>query len=478
MDQLPGDFPWRCQPQSWTGEWWCPDAPDQKVRGTLRYDPDLGMDLTLTLNNEKLVPLEVSDQYSTIPILFGETRSRNRLTLLDVVAVGPWVRDGNGEYLQNLEGNGLLVGVHLPSINMPAFASGSTGLTHLLGWLAETGLKMNYAPESYLACPNFDNTRLSIMSATHGEMKYTARVTPVQDIKSRAGMRSMTIAETASITVNAEDERLLSLNEIEQALNPLSFLVETAADTKVIPLWTRLKINKETVPLYRKSKRVSPLDSPISCVDWLFTCNDISFADVVPKWLNLWEKASRALGYLLAQRHSQSTYEIQMQLATTAAEAFQKNVLEQEKKANACPVLKQAQDSVFEGISALSEDQQTWVKNLLTLDWSFRERMMRLMSDLPSQIVDGLVPNTSKWIGVVVRARNAVSHGNTLQLEEENDAALDAVSLATLLCILKYLGLDDAGLIRLATTHREFTWVCGRGQRAFPPVEESEKDSA
>jgi ApeA N-terminal domain 1 len=135
--------------QEWTGQWWLPDDPDNKVSGILTYDPSEGLRLRLiggwARPGENGAVLFSDKQERWLAVL-GIAEGKY-VTLLDTYVLSATTRLASilsGADKLELGATTVLVGCHLADPEDHAFVAGIAYIENLNAWSRRSGIEVQY----------------------------------------------------------------------------------------------------------------------------------------------------------------------------------------------------------------------------------------------------------------------------------------------------------------------------------------------
>lgn len=239
----------------WSGLWWLPEAPDERVPGVLRYDREGGATLSLIGTFEDRILKEVSpgvfDEHGsrTWDVMHG-VAERREITLLGCVptstnrTIGARVKSPDK---QVVSAQTALVGVHAGDEEDSLFASAQVSIENLGRWSASEvfsgvigapGLKKFDGSGSISAKP------LESFSVLAGDTEFSLghrRNPPFFD--ERRGRTTGRIRDTAYVQVSPP--RPISLTEATAAAKFLQDLISLATHRAAGVIWLRLKLTED-----------------------------------------------------------------------------------------------------------------------------------------------------------------------------------------------------------------------------------------
>lgn len=128
-------------PFATSGNWWWPEKPDEKFRGTISYDDEKGGTLTLLAEADQSV-LFLRRRSSNI--LLGSGLNSARMTLLYPLVVAPhWSSTGFLEV--EIRFSLLVLDVWLEGVDTPCITEISSQFLHAEEWVTKTGYSLKHA---------------------------------------------------------------------------------------------------------------------------------------------------------------------------------------------------------------------------------------------------------------------------------------------------------------------------------------------
>lgn len=314
--------------QEWRGQWWLPDKPDEVVPGTLiqrEEDGDVFLKLVGSFNILALTPVsrgESSISYdgdfvNEFPIILGRSAGE----LFTLLQSNP-LKTGGG--IQDIQVLRALRGIHLTEPDQEVFNTVVLRIEYLLGWTRTTTLKRTVelgngnwtGKQSATAAPIDD------LTATHGGNDYTLSVVFNQfrmEDRPRANERSLVNGEWAELTVKSpQPTKFREFDSKAKALMDLMTLVAHAPagvikeTLQITPSGTRpipgSRASRDVEVMGRQIHQPKPGPNEIGSAEYLFTLEDIPFADVLPRWLDLHERTWLGCSTLFGLRYIPEGY--------------------------------------------------------------------------------------------------------------------------------------------------------------------------
>lgn len=171
-----------------------------------------------------------------------------------------------------------------------------------------------------------------------------------------------------------------------------------------------------------------------------FTCDDIPFEEIIPRWTEVRDRLHAATDLILALRYAPAQYvESRLLMAAGAAEALHR-ALGIEERPMPIPEFKKMRAAMLE---LAPEDQRDRLKGVIRNDVTLRDRLNSLAKRPDQQAVSELVPDLDRWARRTVKARNDLAHeGSTPEHSiEELVAVVEATTGVVILNLLHEIGL-------------------------------------
>ncbi len=467
----------------WSGLWWLPDAPDERVPGVLHYDREGGATLSLIGTFEDRIMTEVSPGVTAVhegsrtwDVMHG-VAERREITLLGCVptdtnrTIGARVKSPDKQIVR---AQTALVGVHAVNGEDALFDSAQVSIENVGRWAAAQVFSgFMGAPEG----KRFDGSGsvsakpLESTSVLVDGTEFTLghrRNPPYFD--ERRGRTTARIRDTAYLQVAPPEA--CSLAEATVSAKSLQDLISLATHRAAGVIWLRLKLTEEGPGAERHpvERYVEVLYSPAvvgerdaKVIDHhkvFFTCDDIPFEEIVPRWCGVRDRLHAATDLILALRYSPAQYvESRLLMAAGAAEALHRALgIEERPMPNA--EFKRMREAMLE---LAPEDQRERLKGAIRNDVTLRDRLHALAERPDPQAVSELVPDLDRWAGRTVKARNDLAHkGNTPNHSiEELVAVVEATTGVVILNLLREIGLPADRQRTIVREHPQLRSIAG-----------------
>ena len=472
------DEPTLNDPRSWSGQWWLPDSPDDKVSGVLTYDPEGGLTLTLIGGWEYRVlqypapgVTSVTAETRRWDMIHG--RAENTvLTLLDASVRRAQTFDmermfeGGPDELV-LHAHTLLVGCLLEEPDEPAFEAAKATAENLTAWSRQGGVTtvMFDDPESGDRTREVTSATVSPLVVEMGDL--TARLHTVSWAPAPSYQRwgiSVGISERATfeftsttpralrewIRLMATIEDLLSLSTL-RACALIWMRVYLPATPEKWPEDYPLRNHRHEVHVYQQRIATPrPEEKAVDLRDFVLTLDDVPFDELIPKWLEVDAKFSAARSLILGLRYVTGGYlESKVVSAVAAAESMSRAL-----KPPPVMTKRELRDLREMVLAVVPEEHQTWMgERLISADPTLKERL-ELLAARPGEFMSELVPDVGSWAVAAAYARNKLAHvGASPHTAEELYAVVEVTSAVVIMNFLFELGVPVDRMKRALSEH-------------------------
>jgi hypothetical protein len=333
--------------REWRGHWWLPGQDADAVPGTLvqrESDGELVLHLIGGFSIDKLVPVDEHQSAISIepnfPMILG-TCSGEPFTLLECQArhtsgAGFLSRAVSEQDIGVRRG---LRGIHLTAPDEEVFDSAVLNVEYLLGWMQKTtfdDVRVELNEWKWTGHQTASTKPVADITTFHDGYEYTLGVVFNQfrfEDRPRANERSLANREWAELTIKSETPTTFAgFDRASKAIMDLMTLV-AHAPAGVIREKVRFTPSEQQPARGRRTAEVEVMGRQIhqpkpgaketARVDYLFTLEDIEFSEVLPKWLDLHERAWLACGILFGLSYIREGYTSSRLLsAATAAESL------------------------------------------------------------------------------------------------------------------------------------------------------------
>lgn len=466
--------------REWRGHWWLPDKPDEVVAGTLVQREEDGEVLLKLVGGFSIIVLTPvrrtasavsydGDLVDEFPVILGSSSAGVPFTLLQCNPL----HTGGG--LQDIRVLRALSGIHLTEPDQEMFDSAVLKIEYLIGWMRATALKrtIELGNGSWTGKQSATTAPVDDLAATHGGHDYMLSVEfnqfQVED-RPRANERTVANAEWATLTVKSPlPTKFRDFDGIAKAVMDLMTLVAHApAGVIEETLWftapdarstTGNRMSKEVQVMGRQIHQPKPGRSETANAEYLFTLDDIPFATVLPRWLDLHERTWLGCGTLFGLRYIPEGYTTARLLAVaTAAEAIHRGLF---PDATLLPpkefdAMRTRVMNAFRGNDDEAKATRVFLSDFLHNDMRYKERLFALAAIPDQEAVGTLIGNVPKWAKYIKEHRNGIAHGDRDRISSEHAGMMfDALEVTTALLglvLLNELGLSAAVQRRAASS--------------------------
>lgn len=174
----------------------------------------------------------------------------------------------------------------------------------------------------------------------------------------------------------------------------------------------------------RRIVTATPDDREIDFQDFLFTCRDIPFEDLVVRWLTLRKEIVRATNMVFSLHYSKPTFvQTQVLVAAVSAEALSRCLHPPARK-------------------------------------TYKERLLDIAATPPQAIVGKIIPDVEAWANELKSVRNGLAHG----LEDQGQNAnlfllLQRTKYLIYLVLMGEIGLPEAILDRAVEANQYLRYL-------------------
>jgi hypothetical protein len=186
-----------------------------------------------------------------------------------------------------------------------------------------------------------------------------------------------------------------------------------------------------------------------------FTCDDIPFEEIIPRWSGVRERLQAASNMILGLRYAPAQY-VENNLLTAVGAA---EVLHRGLQIDVPPIPAEEFIAIRkEMLDQVPAEHQGWIKSSLRNDPTLRDRLHALATRPDAEAIARLVPDVDRWARVTTRARNDLAHeGRTpRQSIEELIAVVNVTTAVVILNLLNELGLPTERQREIVQNHPHF----------------------
>lgn len=448
----------------WSGMWWLPGTPDEQVPGVLRYDVEGGLSLSLIGTFEDRIMSNPSPGVTafhegsrTWDVIHGAAEQRE-ITLLGCYptnsrrTIGARVRTPDKQTIAAITA---LIGVHVASEDEAAFSAAEVSVEDLGHWGASSIFEeVLSAPDGRLDGSGTISVKpVPAQSVVVDRTKFTLghrHTLPFFD--QRRGGTVGRVRDTTFLRVDPAER--YSLEDAKNFARLVQDLIALATHRAAGVIWLRLKLAEESADspstrgpwdrhadvIYSPPKVGTHDAKSVEPRRTFFTCNDLPFEEIIPRWCEVRERLRPALNMMLGLRYAPAQYiENNLLTAAGAAEVFHRGL-----KIDEPPIprdeFKPMREAMLEHVP---EEHRGRIKGSLRNDPTLRERLHALAARPDQEAMSSLVPDVDRWARRTTQARNDLAHeGQTPNHSfEELIAIVDVTTAVVILNLLNEVGL-------------------------------------
>lgn len=449
----------------WAGEWWLPDEPEHRVPGTLRYSAEDGLKLILIGAFEDRILRTLADGGVSIDqgsrswdAIWGVAEHKE-ITLLDCVPTGSIRTFGarvHSPDRQTVVATSALIGTHVGSDNEAAFSRCEVSVEDLGQWAASSVLEGTLGvrdgrPDGSgtITVTPVDEPSVEVGGA---EFMLAHRHTlPYFD--QRRGAAVGRVRDTAFVRIKPHES--CSLREAMGFAQVIQDLISLATHRAAGAIWLRLRLpvpesataggrpveDRDVDVIYRPAQVGDPDGKAVEPHRVFFTCEDIPFEEIIPRWSQVHERLQAASNMILGLRYAPAQYiENNLLSAVGAAEVLHRGL-----QIDVPPIPAEEFITIRQAIlGQVPAEHQERIKSALRNDPTLRDRLHALASRPDGEAITRLVPDVEKWARVTTRARNDLAHqGRTpRQSIDELIAVVNVTTAVVIVNLLNELGLS------------------------------------
>ncbi|MEU5879450.1 HEPN domain-containing protein [Spirillospora sp. NPDC047279] len=440
------------------GTWWIPDAPDKRVGGVLCIPSSEKCTVELTgllyrpgervTQKGSVTVTEISERDEGPAIIHGAADGRF-ITLIDPSSSNATEKFGGdcATAKQTLKPRVVIIGLHLETPEDPVFDGIDVEIDNLTAWAGVTGLKTllddQYIVSGYkLEMPDsitaeVDGTTISL-AWTWKRSAHLQRTLDRNQVYAKESAYARITGSTPSMW-NAFHPTMKSLQDL------LTLATRHPSAIRSKQLFSKLpdRGTKRFELLHGGNTEIEH-ERKVVPQDFLFSLQDVSFQDLLDRWVPLYRSIGLGIHVLFGLDYSRSGYyENKLFNAASAAESLHRALFPE-----ATGLAEDQYRQLIQQVEAAISDktQRHWIKGRLRNDRGYKDRLLDL-ADIPSaQAVSYLLTDVDVWAKWVRDARNALAHLDSAKLEkipEEARYRLGPLTSALMhLVLLEKLGVS------------------------------------
>jgi hypothetical protein len=438
--------------REWYGYWWLPEAPEARQAGILNVDHNGKTTLRLIGGFDLRILHEsgggwaFAGEIQNPSLIHGECEGRP-FSLLDCLVTSETTLFGPPDRQQLLVQR-TLSGVHVTDKDAPEFVSGLFQIENLTTWLQlpHSRLSGSANGDEYAATLRRPST---VRAEFDGWVIETDTTLHAFRLNPTRASHLVTGDVTAHLRITAPEAR--PLGDFDRIVHELTDLLTLASGEAAGLIEFRLHHVSErviqlpdeelalpiTVDVFGERIHSAAPDAPATDRHrFRFTCTDMAFADIVPRWLSLRRKAASACNVFFSLKYAPPGYtDTRLLLNAVAAESLHSSLFGDvtDKSRAEFTRLREKAMAALDDVA-----DRAWLKANLHNRPSFRRRLRKLASVPSAEAVALIIADVERWAGDLVGARNGLAHegngrsGDLFRLEWLTTGLLTLIFMAEL----------------------------------------------
>ncbi|MFQ5961979.1 MAG: HEPN domain-containing protein [Candidatus Methylomirabilales bacterium] len=449
----------------YSGVWWLPSAPDNKVSGTLTFSNQDGLCLAVAGPVNEVRRFAVEER---VPLILGITAKSQPVTLEGCLRGRFTSSSGGvarGEYLPDRA----YVGAHFPAVEELHFEKAVIGYSQLPNWTRfsrwHSQFRLESAGDTKTGTVSWNVPRDLIANTRRGTITLMPRVLgrfrPDEDAHVHRSLR-IQIESREDLTFKTWYTHFLYPlnNMLTLATCTPNSIVDLFVTSRMHPIpGLTASVSLPIQVLFQQTYGDTPRARKLLTSDMLFTLKDVEddFSKVLDRWLTISEELAVVSDLFFSAQYWRDMYiESHFLNIVQAAESYHRRQIrrwelrEEEHQRRVESILGSAPDS-----------HKRWLTEKLqhSNDLGLRQRLRHLL-DITGPIVLPLINNKQSFIHKVVETRNALIHGETRPDRIVDLAELywttQAMSYIVQACFLQELGFPQDRLVEMFSRTRQY----------------------
>ena len=438
------------------GYWWLPDKPDQKIYGTLRYQPEAAPELTLEGSFQKFTH-DASDYLSNV-VIHGMTPNGIGCTLVDAY------QKSNRMHMPGITTseffcNRIFVGKEFIMPDMDTFESAIVEFSDLTSWLLRNPFNRKISEKegddrvwgiTYTAPKLISQSVKSIQAS----IKFESSITSTGENQSRI------LSHTDHVRFRPNTKQNLDwyLNAIFNFRILLSFLIGEPIDLVSIKLCTKKRMNRKLgekyyryyvdlcIPHY-KSKKTRNLYPPDILIPYPLIKNKFE------QYLNNWYKKAdeikttcQLLFGVLVQKSIPVDFQFLALIQAFESYHRYKNDGKYLQNSSYEPIKKVILNAIPKNVTS---DHRAALKSRIKYgnEYSLRKRFNLILNSIPDSFCQKIIINDMNFVNKIISTRNYLTHRDesdkkNVMNSREMLKASDSLKVLLMVLMLNELGID------------------------------------
>lgn len=439
--------------ETYRGEWWLPEANEDKKPGVLRIDPSgratlelvggFGRDLWAEAKQGNAVTIGEDDGDRYWPMLHGQGRG-GAFTLLDVSERNSHRVNFGAIQDQDLRAGRVLKGSFLlDAPDEATFTGVDVELDYLLMWsgLGSFEIALHFEQDSTKFTKSTAEAKdPESRSAAWGDYRFTLSTTVGALGHKEADPNRRTVAGYETAYIRIQSDTLKNAEEYDLVITKIQDLLTLSMDYPCAIRAVDFRLpadDKGRVPELRSyGEHVYAADSrPFSASrrePFFRLDEDIKFEDLIPRWMELIGKIDVAVQRILSIDYGGKGF-LQAELLTI------------------CAGLEALHRDLYGGMAMADEEYETFLAQLLSgvdpkyhdsvkgrngNDLSYSKRLRELVRVPDHDAVKTLLTNERKWMQEIQKGRNALAHANDRTNAQSFELQFRLLMVTRALCAL------------------------------------------
>ncbi len=475
------------EPAEWSGHWRLPDRPDDELPGILRYDGEGNLKLELIGAFEDRILFDPTPETTVVKeglqswgTIHGAAAQRN-ITLIDCEPLKTERVYGAGVKSpgqQSITATMALIGAHVTGKDDQVFSAVQVSIEGLANWSAPSGIKTPvdidrgaldepcsiYVAPTKVQSVTVDDTEFCLMR------HYT--LSPPDQCKGEVTRR---ICD--AVSMNVVPASPISLKSALGEVKIVQDLIALAAYSAVGVIWLRLESDESSIGdsfsacqnvdvVYLPSKIGHRHAKAHEGERLLFTCEHVSFEDVLSRWTKTHEQLLSAINMLMSLRRNPKMYVENILLTAAGAAEVLYRDLGISQRPFPVDEFKKMRAAALEHLPKKYRDH---FKGVIRNEPILRERLKCLARRLDRDAVKILLADESKWAEQLASSRNQLAHtGKARKLAFEQLLVIaDVTAVIIALNIMLELGVPAERQCEIVQSHPEISMVAKQGREQF-----------
>ncbi|MDN3460881.1 HEPN domain-containing protein [Rhodococcus sp. APC 3903] len=471
--------------QTFSGYWWCVDDASIRKPGTLTIAADGSVALELiegfAVQQYAAMPdgsLGVGEGRTRIDVIHGVTTAGRGITLLDCL-IRYSVGFGTSTE-QRLSARYALVGLYLDDADAEVFVTCGLRIENLRTWLAPNEYKSarrEHGRERHATVTTPEPVTVAWKeftikaemyatpfnySGTRDEAVFSSRTAVTLTITSDAprsyrGFHEITTALVDLLTLASDRACAVISQRLVAQPEPVDY-PDVDDDGKLGTV--TLDESPEAAVFARRIVTAAPNEKELHAHDFLFTCQDMPFEEVVVRWLDLRGTVLRATNMLFSLKYSKPGFlQTQVLTAAVSAESLSRCLTDPEAVPMATGDFDYMVRELRIAIDRMPDEDRGRFKGMLRNEIGYRDRLIDLASMPPQAVVGKIIPDAAGWAQDLMDVRNGLAHGLDQSFSEPDNLflLLQRTQYLIYLVLMTQLGLPESVLARAVEANQYLT---------------------